>query len=151
MTTMEKTVVVKESVLVNAPPERVWRVFSHLDRWPQWNRAVLGARWLKGQPWMLGSAFEMTIKPSWKKLNVRPEIVESGPPQQVIWLGKGAGIHGQHTFTFQPEGDGTRATSLEVFSGPMLWIMPLIGSSGSVGRMFKAWLAALKAEVERTP
>ena len=149
MTVIEKSVVVQESTLISASPEEVWRVFSQLERWPLWNPVCRRARHLTGPPWRKGSTLEITLKPWWLALTFRPTVLESSPPERVLWLGRGGGVYGQHTFTFEAEGEGTRATSYEVFSGTMLWAMPLVSPAGRVKRMFAQWLEALKAEVEK--
>lgn len=149
MTIIERTVVVEESTRIDAPPERVWEVFSRVERWPEWNPACRQAKYLSGRPWKVDSVFEFTVKPWWREVSFKPTVVASAPPQRVVWLGKADGIYGQHTFSFDPEGDGTRATSHEVFSGPMLWAMPLLSPSGKVKEMFARWLQALKVEVEK--
>ena len=149
MRIIERSVVVRESILINTSPEQVWEVFSRLERWPEWNPVCSRAQHLSGRPWRVESVFQFTVKPWWMTLTFKPTVVASEPPMSVVWLGQAGGIYGQHTFFFEPEGDGTRATSHEVFSGPMLWTMPLFAPADKVKAMFARWLEALKAEAEK--
>ncbi len=149
MTVVERTVVVEESVVIDAEPEEVWRVFSRLDRWPTWNPACSAARHLSGTAWKKGAIFELTLKPWWRKLTFKPTVMESDIPERIVWVGKGGGVEGWHTFTFEQEGSGTKVTSYESFSGPLLWVMPLVSPERKVRHMFTQWLEGLKAEVEK--
>ena len=149
MTVIERSVVVQDSILIHASPDDVWEVFSKLDRWPQWNPACHRAAYLLGSPWKKGSTFELTLKPWWRKTTFKATVIESAPPETVVWLGKGGGVYGQHTFAFEAEGEGTRVTSYEAFTGEMLWAMPLVAPQGKIKRMFAQWLEGLKAVVEK--
>ena len=149
MMIIERNVVVQDSTLIDASLDDVWQVFSRLDRWPQWNPACLRAAYLLGFPWKKGSTFELTLKPWWRKMTFKATVIESAPPETVVWLGKGGGVYGQHTFAFEAEAEGTRVTSYEVFTGEMLWAMPLVAPQGKIKRMFTRWLEGLKAEVEK--
>lgn len=149
MTIMEPHRSVSHSVHINAPPERVWEVFARLERWPQWNPVCLGARHVSGRLWDVGAKFDLSLKPWWKRFDLRPTVVKSNPPQEVVWLGHKGGVYGQHTFRFEPENGGAKATSYEVFSGPMLWTLSLFSPTGRTKKMFARWLEALKAEAEK--
>jgi uncharacterized protein YndB with AHSA1/START domain len=149
MTAIERNIVIRESLRIAAPPERVWRVFTAIERWREWNTAVRSARFRTGEPWQAGATIEFTVKPSWKQLRIRAEITDVQPHKSVTWAGSGAGIAGVHTFAFQPDGDGTLATTVEVFTGPGLGLMGLVMPQHKLRALFATWLAALKAEAER--
>ena len=148
MTTIERTVVIRESLMIAAPPERVWRVFTEVERWPRWNPVVRSPRFREGPPWQRGAVLEFTVKPWWKSLRIRGEIIDVSPRSSVTWAGGGGGIFGKHTFTFEPDGEGTLATNMEVFMGPGLGLMWIVMPQARVRALFAEWLALLKAESE---
>ena len=148
MTVVEKSVVVQTSLTIDASPDRTWSVFADLERWREWNPVCLNAAATSGQLWKPGSGFRFTIKPWWRAITFQATVLECSPRSRVLWLGKGGGIYGQHTFTFEPEGEGTRVTSYEVFSGPMLGLMPFFAPSARVKDGLTRWLEALKERLE---
>ena len=148
MTVVEKSVVVQTSLTIDASPDRVWAVFADLERWGEWNPVCSNATAVSGQLWKPGAVFRFTIKPWWRAITFQATVIESSPPSRVLWLGKGGGIYGQQTFTFEPDDGGARVTSYEVFSGPMLGLMPLFAPSAKVREDMARWLEALKARVE---
>ncbi len=152
MTVIEQSVVVQESIVIGAPPEAVWRLFSQIEQWPQWNPACIEAAYLSGTPWAAGSKFRYTIKQGRGKRRYKPTIVESKPPELVVWQVP----RGQLTFRFEPEDAGARVTCRQVSSGSGGWGLPFLAlpapmrsSPHGVRETFKQWLAALKAEAER--
>lgn len=149
MTTIERNFVIKETLKIAAPPERVWSVFSDVVRWPKWNPVILSSRHLSGESWRPGSTIEFKIKLWRKTLRIHPEILEVESPNFVTWTGSGVGIYGTHSFSFERDGDGTLATTVEVSRGPGLALMWIVMPQGKVRASFAQWLAALKAEAER--
>src|SRR5690349_16863089 len=54
---------VKErEVAIRAPIEKVWRVFSEIERWSDVTDAIEYARWTSGHPWEVGATFEVRIR-----------------------------------------------------------------------------------------
>jgi hypothetical protein len=146
--------VVEESVVVDASRERVWGVFSDLRGWPEWNFGVVGARFVSGGEWRVGSVFEFTSVAGGRASGLKPVVVECVPGERVTWRGKIAGITGLHTFTFEgvDGGSKTRVTSREVFSGFMLPLARRIFREASVNRVresFRRSLVGLKMKAEK--
>ena len=147
MTVVEKSVVVQTSLTIDASPDRIWAIFADLERWGEWNPACSNAAAVAGQLWKPGAVFRFTIKPWWRAVTFQATVVESSPPSRVLWLGKGGGVYGQQTFTFEPDGGGTLVTSYEVFSGPMLGLMPLFAPPAKLREGMTRLLEALAARV----
>lgn len=129
-------------------PEHIWKKFETLDQWAWWNKVIVRAKWIEGQPWQKGSRFEMELARP-KPLKFRPEIIESTPPTKIAWIGKGNGVTGQHWFSFELQPDSrTLMKTWENFSG----IGTLLFGSGTrqaIVKMYEDWLGALKFEAER--
>ncbi len=150
MTVIAKSVTIQESLLIVAPPESVWRIFRDVERWPVWCPAVRKAKLESGDLDHAGGKFRFTVKPWWLPLEARATVVASQPPERITWGVSKNGAYAQHSFTFEAKDGGTLVTSYEVFSGPMLWALPLVMPQHRIRRMFQTWIGALKAEVERT-
>ncbi len=148
MTIMEKSIVVREAALIQAPVDRVWDVFSRLDGWSQWDPGLSGLHFVRGAPWKRGSVAEFHVQRLGGRSLVRAEIIESDPPRKILWLGNRCGIYGQHSFVFEPEGEGTRATTAVVFSGPFLSLAYLVLPEERLRKTFKQWLAGLRTAAE---
>ena len=149
MTFVEMQLGIQESIKIDASIEEVWRVFSQLERWREWNPVYTNVTQLTGEPWLVGSTFGFTVKPWWSTTNVKATIVESSPPERVVWAVQQLGVWGEHTCRFEQQGEGTLAVSHEIFGGPMRFLMPLFAPSWQIRRMFARWLKALKTEVEQ--
>lgn len=142
-------IVVEQAVEIGASPERVWEVFAAIDRWPRWNPVCLAAGHVAGRRWSRGSSIRMKLKLGPLAFQVQPRLIAVEPARRVAWLGRGYGLEGLHTFTIEENGGGTRVTSHERFSGPMLSVFKLIGFPRWAERMVDAWLAAIKREAEQ--
>ena len=107
------------SVTVQAPPERVWAIFSDVAKWPEWTPTIdsverldegrihVGARTRIRQPKLPVAIWEVT------------EVVEG---EYFEWVSRAPGIRttGGHRVTVTPE--GTVATSTIIQEGPLGWV-----------------------------
>ena len=103
------------SLPVAATPERAWDVWSRVEDWPRWEwMGSADAGWVEGQPWTPGSVLRFGHRP-WTFDCV---LVSVSPPAEVVWEGRGAGIHGRHAMRFLPHPRGCLVQTSEVFTGP---------------------------------
>lgn len=107
------------SVTVQAPPERVWAIFSDVAKWPEWTSTIdsverldegrihVGAKTRIRQPKLPVAIWEVT------------EVVEG---EYFEWVSRAPGIRtiGGHRVTATPE--GTVATSTIIQEGPIGWV-----------------------------
>ena len=136
------------SVTAKCTPQQAWKKFEALEHWSWWTRGIAQARWVEGQPWQKGSRFLMQVLQP-RNVTFRPVILESDPPRKVGWVGKAAGITGEHWFSFEPQSDGTTMLKTwEDFSG-WVTIFWTNGIRKSIVAMYAEWLEALKAEAEK--
>ncbi|MFG1906035.1 SRPBCC family protein [Kribbella sp. NPDC048928] len=108
------------STTIQAPPERVWEVFSNVERWPDWTPTVdsverlddgrlhLGARTRIRQPKLAVAVWEVTK-------------FEDG--QYFEWVSTAPGMRttGGHRVISTP--DGTVATATIIQEGPLAWLL----------------------------
>lgn len=107
------------SVTIQAPAERVWQVYSDVERWPEWTPTIesverldegrihVGAKTRIRQPKLPVAIWEVT------------ELVEG---EYFAWVSRGPGIKttGGHRVASTP--DGTVATATIVQEGPLGWL-----------------------------
>ncbi|WP_412061382.1 SRPBCC family protein [Rubrivirga sp. IMCC45206] len=128
---------------IDAPPSVVWSVQSNLREWPAWNSDVASLD-VDG-PLAPGTEFKWTSGGT----PIRSTIQEVERERRIGWTGRAPlGIRAVHTWTFTPEGDGTRVRTEESFEGLLvrLFVGPMQKMlDGALGRS----LSALKTEAER--
>ncbi|GAB3932307.1 hypothetical protein GCM10029976_038030 [Kribbella albertanoniae] len=107
------------AVTIQAPAERVWAVYSDVERWPEWTPTIesverldegrihVGARTRIRQPKLPVAVWEVT------------ELVEG---EYFEWISTGPGIKttGGHRVITTPE--GTVATATVIQEGPIGWL-----------------------------
>ncbi len=128
---------------IDAPPEAVWSILTDAPAYAQWDS---GVREVEGR-----------IAPG-EKIKVVSEanpgrsfpvkVTAFEPGRSMVWSGgMPLGLFkGVRTFTLAPEGEATRFTMREEYSGPLL---PLIWRSmPDLGPSFEQFARGLKARAE---
>ena len=134
-------------ILIQAPPERVWRVLTDFSAYPDWNPFIES---LEGSA-EAGTYLKLCLRtPDGKRHRFRPVVLQATPSRRLRWLGR-VGVpglfDGEHDFELIPEGTGTLFRQSETFQGflvPLLWGQ--VGAATHAG--FMAMNAALKARAE---
>jgi hypothetical protein len=132
------------TTLVQATPERIWSILTDARGYTDWDSSVarIEGRIAPGESIKLeskaapGRAFPI-------------KVTEFDQPRRMVWSG-GMPVpglfKGVREFTLTPEGEGTRYTMREEYTGlllPMIWkSMPDLGPS------FRQWAAGLKRRAE---
>jgi uncharacterized protein YndB with AHSA1/START domain len=130
-------------IAINAPAERVWQLLTGVDAWPRWNPLVDAAD-LDGSL-APGSVF------CWKSqgFSVTSTLVTVDAPTRLAWHGEAFGTRAHHEWEIVPSGQGVVVRTSETFDGWLPRLMP-----GAMQKTLEdtlpRWLAALKAEAERS-
>lgn len=143
-----RTLVLRESTEIIAPPETVRAIFDDLESWPEWNDVCLDAAWMSGEPWAIGSGFHMTLRVAGRPVGFRVFITEFGH-DAVTWASTVLSVTGTRRFTFEQQaGDpGTRVTDQKTFRSPYLPVR-IFYPRLIIQAMSRVWLASLKKQVE---
>jgi uncharacterized membrane protein len=110
----------ESSVTVEAPPERVWKVFSDVQRWPEWTETVNSVERLDDGPIQLGARTRIRQP----KLPVAIwEVTELVEGEYFAWVSRAPGVRtsGGHRVAATPA--GTVATSTIDQDGPLGWLL----------------------------
>mmetsp|Transcript_23072 Transcript_23072/g.50627 ORF Transcript_23072/g.50627 Transcript_23072/m.50627 type:complete len:148 (-) Transcript_23072:188-631(-) len=142
---------IETEVIINAPPQKVWKAFVDFDNLPQWQS------WLtvRASPEVKsGQTIDILLKPEGTKtpMQFKPTVLTSEPGSEFRWRGRlwntDTFFVGEHYFRFTPE-QGGKATKLvhgEVFKG---WLVPLLGGTISQAhKEFERFNQGLKKQVE---
>jgi hypothetical protein len=138
---------VHDQIDIDAPPERVWEVFTDFQSFPSWNPFI---RQLTGEL-ATGSRLHVTLKLGPGTMRFRPRVTVVSSPREIRWLDQQRIPHlfdVERSFEFEPLGtSGTHFAQSEVGSGLMApIIMPIMHYWLKQG--YAALNLALKARAE---
>lgn len=128
---------------LDAPPQVVWEVQTDLIGWPEWNPDVAWID-LRG-PVAPGTKFR------WKAggIPITSVLREVEPERRIAWTGQAPlGIRAVHTWSFEPEGAGTRVRTEESFDGVLVRLFAGV-TRRMLAEALEKGLAVLKTEAER--
>lgn len=140
---------VTAAVDIDAPPMAVWAVLTDLSRYPEWNPHI---REGAGE---VAAGNRLTLRmfpPKGRPVTIRPLVLVADPGAQWRLLGGLPGMFGrlvfsgEHRFTLDPVGDGTRLVQSETFRGILV---PFLGETLTSARVsFQEQNEALKKRAE---
>jgi len=111
--------IIEESVLINADIKKIWKTFTDLTCWADWN-TVAGKVASDSGRIEEGERFTFCLRPFSVPVTVRPKIVEVIPAEKIVWSGSKFGIFSRHEFLFKQASNGVLVTSRETFRGLQL-------------------------------
>ncbi len=112
---------IASTIVIAAPPGRVWTVLTDLPAYPSWNPMItmLTGRLVRGAPIenVEGSGASRTV--FW------PRVLVVEPDRELEWRGRLWGLPllfiGKHEFRLDRIEGGTRFVQSETFDGVLLW------------------------------
>jgi carbon monoxide dehydrogenase subunit G len=104
------------SIVVNAPPDRVFSLVDNLEEWPQWIPSILRIEKLSDGPLKEGSRIRVTAK-SGITVRLLMTITEFVPGRRGVMEGRVLGVRMVRYYTFEPVEGGTRLTAGGEVSG----------------------------------
>ena len=138
-------------IQIDAPAERVWKLLTDFDSYPQWNPFI---RNIIGQP-APGDRLEVRLAPpGGRAMTFRPKVLTAEPQRELRWLGHllAPGLFdGEHSFSIQAlDENRIRFVQRETSKG---LLVPLFARSleTNTQRGFEEMNRALKERAEATP
>jgi hypothetical protein len=140
---------IETSILIDAPPSRVWQVLTDFHAYPAWNsfiRAISG-------PLREGARLSIQITPPGKaSMRFRPTVLVATPDQELRWRGSlllPGLFSGEHYFLLRSEeSNSTRVLHGERFSGLLVGPFVRRGLLDATREGFQAMNIALKERAE---
>jgi carbon monoxide dehydrogenase subunit G len=100
---------VSESIVLPAPPDRVWQTIMDPSRLGDWVTTHVSVETDARGPVGEGDEFRQRLRLSGKAFDVDWRIVEASPPRVALWRGQGpAGSAAEVCYRLNPEDGGTR-------------------------------------------
>jgi len=139
--------VIEEELLINAPLEKVWKTFTDLTCWVNWN-SVLKDVSTDHDSIQKGETFSCSLRPFIFPVHFETFIEEAALYERVVWSGSKFGIFARHEFIFEKIEDSVRVTSRETFKGITMENMKLIFPAWRIRELTKSLLTDLKEASE---
>ena len=140
--------IIRETVVIDAPIETVWEVFAEIEHWADWNPVCRECRFETGDAITKGACISFELNPLVLPMRIAPVVTDCNPGRSVTWTGEKWGIRAAHTFNFEPAESQVRLESVETFSGFMLWPARLIGVPKRLHILTRQLLFAIKTASE---
>ncbi len=140
--------IIEETILINADIKRIWKTFTDLTRWADWNTAATDAASDSGRI-EEGEKFTFCLRVFTVPIVLEPEVEEVVPHEKVVWSGAMSGISSRHEFLFQQVANGVLVTSRESFRGLPLLFGNLAFPKGKVRELTVGMLRDLKTAAEK--
>jgi hypothetical protein len=140
--------IIEETVLIKADINKIWKTFTELATWPDWNTVVRNAVTDSGR-FLQGEQLTFSLKPFSVSITLNSTIEEVVPSQRIVWSGSKFGIFSRHEFLFQQLTDSSKITSRETFSGLPLLLGGLAFPADTVRELVIAMLNDLKKVCEK--
>lgn len=135
-------VITKKAIIINAPVEKVWELFSDVDNWDVWQKEIVNPA-IKG-PFIAGTAF------NWKSngLTITSTLQSVETNRWVVWSGPAFGAFAIHTWQFAENNGRTTVSVEESMEG---WLVQLLKSKfqASLDTSIEHWLTYLKKASEK--
>ncbi len=107
-----------KSITVNASIEKVWKILSTIEQWPQWQKAVSKAT--APSELKVGAVFHWTSG----GMPIESTVEEIEAPNKIVWTGKTLGTKAWHTWLLTANGGSTTVETSETMEG---WLVSLLG------------------------
>jgi hypothetical protein len=141
--------IIEESVLINAELKEIWKTFTDLTCWADWNTVASKAASNSGRI-EEGSRLSFSLRPASVPIMIEAKIEEVETREKVVWSGTKFGIFSRHEFLFQQIANGVLVTSRETFRGLPLLFGGLTFPESTVRELTVGMLKDLKTAAEKT-
>jgi uncharacterized protein YndB with AHSA1/START domain len=111
---------VTDGIMIDAPTQHVWAVFTDVERWPEWTPSVSHAEIVAGRGVEVGT----TVRMKQPRLPTMTwQVTDFVPGVSWRWAARAPGITttAGHTLTATPDGSTLVEQSIE-HRGPFAWL-----------------------------
>jgi len=135
---------------INAARGTVWRAFTRLQDWPQWNSEIVETRWIAGEPWAEGATFELRHKSLFGRVTSTRALLRMVAPQvTAVWESSAVGIHVVNSAHLEDDLGGCKLTAKHTYSG--MGAVGLMLIKGRQQAKLETAMQELQRYIERMP
>jgi hypothetical protein len=139
--------VINESITIQADLQKVWKTFTDLTCWNNWNTVMQDVK--SDEHCLTKSKYlKCCFRPFVFPIKVNIEIEEIVPYKRVIWSAKKRGLSAYHKFLFEKNERGTIVTSNETFDGFLPKTSAFLFPKSKMRNLTKIFLRDLKKAAE---
>lgn len=135
-------VLTKKSIVINAPVEKVWKIFCDVDNWDAWQNEIVSPE--------INGAFKAGTRFNWQSngLAITSTLQTVEANKMVGWSGPAFGAFAIHTWYFTQQNGQTIINVEESMEG---WLVKALKSKfqSSLDTSIEYWLTSLKIESEK--
>ena len=105
-----------KTVIIEAPPEKVFAVLCDIERWPEWTSTMISVRRLQSGPFAVGSTAQV------RQPKLRPtvwQVTELDENRNFTWITRSPGLRMKAGHLVEPHGTGCRVALSFEMSGLM--------------------------------
>ena len=139
--------IITESIVINAPLEKIWQTFTDLTCWTDWNSVMRDVD-AKEKAITHGSSIQCSFRPFFFPVRVKIKIAKVVPHEAIVWYAKKKGLKARHELLFQPDHDAVTVVSREIFSGVLTKAYGLFFPKRKMKHLKKVFLTELKQASE---
>lgn len=110
------------SIVINAPPEKVFALVDNLEDWPRWIPSIKKIEKVSEGPLKEGSQIRVTAK-SGVTIKFLMTITEFIPGQRGVMQGRVLGTRMTRYYTFERIEQGTKLTAGGEVKGPLAFLV----------------------------
>lgn len=140
--------VIEERILIEADLEKIWKVFTDLTSWNNWNSVIRDAC-CDEQCLTNGTVIKCCFRPFSFPINAMIMVEKVIPHQCVIWSVRKKGFFAYHEFLFQRQEKGILIISKEMFTGILVRLFGFLLPKKRMRMLTNTFLKDLKMASER--
>ncbi len=141
--------VIEESIIVHASPQKVWETFTDLTCWKNWNTVLRNVSPDKTEILTKGGKVRFCIYPFSFPVYFEPLIEEVVPFKRVIWSSGVYGVSARHEFVFEDIKNGMLVRSREAFKGFPVKVLSFLFPEWRLRELTRTFLKDLKKAAEK--
>jgi hypothetical protein len=146
---MESEMTIEEAVLIKADIGRIWKLFTDLDSWKDWN-SVLRSTGSAANRIAEGERLRYSLHHLDIPMEIELKVDEVIDRQRVVWSGTWSAISLHHEFLFRQATNGVLVMSRETFRGLPLLFGAIAFPESTVRDMTMGLLRDLKKAAEKS-
>lgn len=128
----------RQSIIINAPIDRVWSLLTDIDNWPNWNKEIKSASCTTVAE---GASFDWHIRHT-SFVSTFQAVKE---PTLLSWLGKSKLMKSIFVWNLEASDQQTIVTVEESIEG---FVIPIFNNHSKLHDILVDWLNALKKKAE---